>query len=131
MLFPDYGIAIEIDQHVLISSDGSLLRHCSYPSSVDSNNTGSVYSMFASVKKDVNGYYNVQQEFTKKGHHKNLQKTKFQYTDPNHKLYPTKFIHRPATVIIVVEKVVHIQFQGKLKGDDELFEVSIDHVCRK
>ena len=87
----------------------------------------------------------MQQEFTKKGHHKNLQigetiyirehlcamKTKFQYTDPNHKLYPTKFMHRPGTVIKVVEKVVHIQLQGKLKGDDELFEVSIGHVCRK
>ena len=72
----------------------------------------------------------MQQEFTKKGHHKNLQKdetvyirerlctmkTKFQYTDPNHKLYPTKVMHRPATVIKVVEKVVHIQFQGKLEG---------------
>ena len=45
--------------------------------------------------------------------------TKFKYTGPNHELCPTKFMHRPATVIKVVEKVVYIQFQGKLKGDDQ------------
>ena len=75
----------------------------------------------------------MQQEFSKKDHHKNLEigetvyvrerlstmKTKFQYTDPNRKLYPNKFMHRPATVMKVVGNIVHIQFQGKLKGDDQ------------
>ena len=70
LLFPDYGIAIEIDQHVLISWDGSSLRHCSCTGSDTSNNTGNVYSMFAGAKKDVSGYYKVEQDFSKKDHHK-------------------------------------------------------------
>lgn len=145
MLFPDYGIAIEIDQHVLISWDGSSLRHCSCTGSDTSNNTGSIYSMFAGAKEDVSYYYKVEQDFCQKDYHKNLEKgetvyvrerlsnmkSKFQYTDPNSKLYPNKFMHRPATVMEVVGKIVHIQFQGKLKGDGESFEVSIDNVCRK
>ena len=51
LLFPDYSIAIEIDQHVLISWDGTLLRYCSCTGSADSKTTGSVYSMFAGAKK--------------------------------------------------------------------------------
>jgi len=148
LLFPDYGIAIEIDQHVLISWDGSSLRHCSCTVSDTSNDTGSVYSMFAGAKKDVSRYYKVEHDFSKKDHHKNLEigetvyvrerlsnmNTKFQYIDPNSKLYPKKYMHRPATVMKVVGEIVHIQFHGKLsklKGDDILFEVSINDVCRK
>jgi len=148
LLFPDYGIAIEIDQHVLISWDGSSLRHCSCTGSDTSNDIGSVYSMFAGAKKDVSHYYKVENDFRKKGHHKNLKigetvyvrerlcnmKDKFQYTDPNSKLYPKKFMHRPATVLKLAGKIVHIQFQGKLSklnGDDISFEVSILDVCRK
>ena len=145
LLFPDYGIAIEINKYVLISWDGSKLRHCSCTGSDESSNTGSVYSLFAAAKKDVSRYYNMKQRFSQKNHHKNLQKgdtvyvrerlssmkTKFDYTDPNRNKCPTKFMHRPATVTKIVGKVVSILFKGKLKNEDESFEVSIDHVCRK
>ena len=39
-LLPDFGIAIEINQYVLISWDGSALRHCSFTGSDDGNNLG-------------------------------------------------------------------------------------------
>ena len=58
-------------------------------------------------------------------------KTKFEYTDPNRNKYPTKFMHRPATVTKIVGKVASIRFEGNLKSEDESFEVSIDHICRK
>ena len=91
MLFPDYVIAIEIDQHVLISWDESLLCHCSRTSLDTSNKTGSVYSMFAGAKKDVSGYYKVQQEFSKKDHHKNLEIGETVYVRERLSTMKTKF----------------------------------------
>ena len=59
LLFPDYGIAIEINPYVLISWDGSSLPHCSCTGSDDGSDDGYVYSLFTAAKKNVSAYYKV------------------------------------------------------------------------
>ena len=144
MLFPDYGIAIEVNKYVLITWDGSALRHCSCTGS-DDGSKGYVYSLFTASKKDVSAYCKVTKSFKLSGRNTNLErgmtvhvrerlrnmKDKFNYIDPNRASHPAKFMYRQAKVLKVVDKqFVDIQFVGKLKCEKP-YRVSTNHVCRK
>ena len=141
LLFPDYGIAIEIGKYILISWDGRVMKHCTCSCDENVEDTP-IYSFFASSNKLVSFYYKIETAFKKKGHNKGLckgnkvyvrerlrnMKHQFQYTDPNATKHPNKFMYRSAHIISinVSRKSVFISFLGAIKGD---YEVQLYNIC--
>ena len=65
LLFPDYGIAIEIGKYILISWDSRVMKHCTCSCDENVEDTP-IYSFFASSNKLVSFYYKIETAFKKR-----------------------------------------------------------------